>query len=152
MLVCRLHRTNTGRKCQQLGNIRSASDNCPEPELAGAVDDLCSRWRMGNCTCCHRLAAPLCPPGVRQFVIRSSFPHLEAGHTGCEVIDKAVGTEMGGEVAASALPVLVALVRVGEDPVLVTILTHCSPKREEEEGKQHGCYVNLDCRWALKGA
>ena len=80
-------------------------------------------------------------------MIRSSFPHLEAGHTGCEVIDKAVGTEMGGEVAASALPVLVALVRVGEDPVLVTILTHCSPKREEEEGKQHGCYVNLDyCR------
>ena len=52
---------------------------------------------------------------------------------------------MGGEVAASALPVLVALVWVGEDPVLVTILTHCSPKREEEEGKQHGCYVNLDC-------
>ena len=85
-------------------------------------------------------------------MIRSSFPHLEAGHAGCKVIDKAVGTEMGGEVAASALPVLVALVWVGEDPVLVTILTHCSPKREEEEGKQHSCYVNLDCCRALKGA
>ena len=78
--------------------------------------------------------------------------HLKARHAGCEVIDKAVGTEMGGEVAASALPVLVALVWVGEDPVLITILTHCSTNREEEEGKQHGCYVNLDCCKALKGA
>ena len=60
--ACRRHRTNTGRRCRQLGSIRSAADNCLEAEPAAGWVDLCSLWQRDSCICYHHLGVHHCPP------------------------------------------------------------------------------------------
>lgn len=45
---------------------------------------------------------------------RGPIAHLKACHTGCEVINKPIRTEMGGEFATATFPILVALLRVSK--------------------------------------
>ena len=63
--------------------------------------------------------------------------YLEACYTGGEVVYKPVRTEMGGEVAATTLPVLVALVGVREGTLRITLLAQCQPQGQQQESKQH---------------
>ena len=63
--------------------------------------------------------------------------YLETCNTGCEVVYKPVRTEMGGEVATTTLPVLVALVGVREGTLRVTLLAQYHPQGEHQESKQH---------------
>ena len=65
--------------------------------------------------------------------------YLEACNTRCEVVYKPVRTEMGGEVATTTLPVLVALVGVREGTFGITLLAECQPQGQQQESKQHCC-------------